>query len=347
MMPTDISDLRLFVIYAWWFALGFSLLLYIMLDGADLGAGVFSLFVRDPDARGGVMAAMAGTWDANETWLVVAGGVLFGTFPLVYGSAFHYLLVPLVIVLWSIMMRAIALEFRHHANRSTQLWDGLFGVASLTTLFFAGMAMGAVLEGYPLTSGPVPTYAGGMWRFVSPFSVWTGIGAVIAASLAGSLFVRARFERTEDIRKQAAVWVDRSFYASLVAVVVTVVWSLLKFPWAAEKWLGPYVWAWALVAVAVVYTVFRMRRSSRLGRDLFAILWLNAAIAIMWLAMMVTMLPWLVPNTWTIYAAASPSVSLVTFTMAMGGFLPVMLVYNWYQIWVFRARISKLTGYGH
>ena len=67
----------------------------------------------------------------------------------------------------------------------------------------------------------------------------------------------------------------------------------------------------------------------------------------MWLAMMVTMLPWLVPGTWTIYAAASPSVSLVTFTLAMGGFLPVMLAYNWYQIWVFRARISKLTGYGH
>jgi len=346
-VSADIGELRLLVIYAWWFALGFSLLLYIMLDGADLGAGVFSLFVRDAEERGGVMAAMAGTWDANETWLVVAGGVLFGTFPLVYGSAFHYLLLPLIIVLWSIMMRAIALEFRHHAERSRHLWDGLFGMASLTTLFFAGMAMGAILEGYPLTEGDVPTYAGGMLRFISPFSLWTGVGAVVAASLAGSLFIRARFERTEDIRRQAAVWVDRSFYASLVAVVVTVVWSLLKFPWAADKWLGPYFWAWGLVGLAVVYAVFRMRRSARLGRDLFAILWLNAAIAIMWLAMMVTMLPWLVPNTWTVYNAASPSVSLVTFTLAMGGFLPVMLAYNWYQIWVFRARISKLTGYGH
>ncbi|RJS92268.1 cytochrome d ubiquinol oxidase subunit II [Salinisphaera sp. Q1T1-3] len=317
-----------------------------MLDGADLGAGVFSLFVRDPEARGGVTAAMAGTWDANETWLVVAGGILFGTFPLVYGSAFHYLLVPLAIVLWSIMMRAIALEFRHHSARSRPLWDGLFGFASLTTLFFAGMAMGATLEGFPLSDDQVPTYAGGLWRFVSPFSVWTGLGAVIAACLAGSLFVRARFERDEEIRQHAARWVDRSFHASLIAVVITVVWSLLKFPWASDKWLGPYAWVWAIVGLATVYTVVRMRRSARAERDVAAIMWLNAAIAIMWLAMMFTMLPWLVPNTWTIYDAASPSVSLVTFTMAMGGFLPVMLVYNWYQIWVFRARVSKLTGYG-
>ncbi|WP_204353738.1 cytochrome d ubiquinol oxidase subunit II [Salinisphaera orenii] len=334
------------MIYAWWFALGFSLLMYIMLDGADLGAGVFSLFVRDHRERGSIMAAMAGTWDANETWLIVAGGILFGTFPLVYGSAFHYLLLPLIIVLLSIMMRAVSLEFRHHADRTEPLWDGLFGVASLTTLFFAGMAMGAVLQGYPLTDGPVPTYPGGMFRFISPFSIWTGVGAVIAASLAGSLFIRARFERTENIRQHAAKWTDRTFYLALAAVLITVVWSLLIFDWAADKWLGPYIWVWLLLGAVAVFATVQMRRAARAERDLAAILWLNLTIAIMWLGMMATMFPWIVPHTWTVYSGASPSVSLFTFTLAMGSFLPVMLVYNWYQIWVFRARLSKLASYG-
>ncbi|HET7314287.1 cytochrome d ubiquinol oxidase subunit II [Salinisphaera sp.] len=343
----DLSQAHNFLIYAWWFALGFSFLMYIMLDGADLGAGVFSLFVHDHQERGAIMATMAGTWDANETWLVVAGGILFGTFPMVYGSAFHYLMLPLIIVLLSIMMRAVSLEFRHLSQRTQWLWDGLFGVASLTTLFFAGMAMGAVLQGYPLTGGQVPTYPGGMLRFVSAFSVWTGIGAVIAASLAGSLFIRARFERTEAIRVRAAVWVDRTFYLALAAVVVTGIWSLAIFEWVRAKWLGPYFWIWLLLAIVVVLATFQMRRATRKERDLAAILWLNAAIAIMWLSMMFTMLPWIVPNTWTVQAAASPAVSLVTFTLAMGSFLPVMLAYNWYQIWVFRARINKLTGYGH
>lgn len=343
----DLSQAHNFVIYAWWFGLGFSFLMYIMLDGADLGAGVFSLFTRDHQERGAIMAAMAGTWDANETWLVVAGGILFGTFPMVYGSAFHYLMLPLIIVLLSIMMRAVSLEFRHFSERSQWLWDGLFGFASLTTLFFAGMAMGAILHGYPLTDDQVPTYPGGLLRFISPFSAWTGVGAVVAASLAGSLFIRARFERTEAIRSRAATWVDRTFYLALAAVVVTVVWSLISFDWVRAKWLGPHFWVWLLLGVATVLATFRMRRATRNERDLAAILWLNAAIAIMWFSMMFTMFPWVVPHTWTVYSGASPAVSLVTFTLAMGSFLPVMLAYNWYQIWVFRARINKLTGYGH
>lgn len=335
------------VTFAWWIALGLSLLLYIMLDGADLGAGIFSLFVKDEQERGAIMAAMAGTWDANETWLVVAGGVLFGTFPLVYGSAFHYLLVPLAFALWSIITRAVALEFRHHAERSRRLWDRAFGISSLTAVFFAGMAMGAVLQGFPLSSGPVPTYVGGALLFITPFSLWTGIGAVIAASLAGGLFVRARFEPHCPIRERAAAWTDKTFWLALLAVVTTVIWSLLTFPWAYTKWLGPHAWVWFALGLAVVYAVFRMRRSSARNDDLNAILWLNLTITLMWGGMMATMFPWIVPGTWTIYSGASPSVSLFTFTLAMGGFFPVMLMYNWYQIWVFRARINKLAAYAH
>lgn len=334
------------VIYAWWFALGFSLLMYIMLDGADLGAGVFSIFVRDHRERGAIMATMAGTWDANETWLVVAGGILFGTFPLVYGSAFHYLMLPLLIVLWSIMMRAVSLEFRHHSEKTQWLWDGLFGFGSLLTLFFAGMAMGAILKGFPMTGDPVPTYTGGLLRFISPFSIWTGIGAVVAASMAGSVFIRARFEHDEMIRVHAARWIDWTFYLALGAVVITVVWSLFLFDWVRDKWFGPYFWVWIILGLIVVFATLKMRRATRDERDLAAILWLNAAIAVMWLSMMFTMFPWVVPHTWTVYTGASPAVSLFTFTLAMGSFLPVMLAYNWYQIWVFRARISKLTGYG-
>ena len=82
----------------------------------------------------------------------------------------------------------------------------------------------------------------------------------------------------------------------------------------------------------------------RQDRDLMAILWFNAAVAIMAGAMMATVYPWIVPHTWTIYTGASPAVSLFTFTLAMGGFFPVMLMYNAYQIWVFRARISALAA---
>lgn len=335
---------------AWWFALGISVLIYIALDGADLGAGIFSLFVRDHDERGAIMAAMAGTWDANETWLIVAGGILFGTFPFVYGSAFSYLMVPLAFVLWGIMARAVALEFRHLASPFWQRFsDGVFGMGSLAVTFFGGMSVGAVLQGYPMTDEPgrVPTYVGGALTFITPFSIWVGIASVVAVTLAGVLFVRARFEKSEPIRQDAAKWTATIFYLAIAAVGITTVWSALIFPWASEKWFGPHFWVWGILFIASVFAIEQMRRATLQERDLAAILWFNGAAVIMGFGMLATMFPYLVPGTWTIFSAASPQVSLITFTMTMAGFIPVMIMYNAYQIWVFRARVTKLAAHGH
>ncbi|HQT47661.1 MAG TPA: cytochrome d ubiquinol oxidase subunit II [Acidocella sp.] len=344
----DLTQIQSLVTFAWWIALDVCVLLYVVLDGADLGAGIFSLFVRSATERGAIMSAMAGTWDANETWLIVAGGVLFGTFPFVYGATFSYLMLPLAFALWGMITRAIALEFRHLAEgRWLRFTDFAFGFGSLATTFFGGTAVGAVLQGYPLThqAGVVPTYVGGALRFISPFSVWTGVAAVVAVLLAGLLFVRARFEKAEPIRQQAATWTNAVFYLALTAVAITFAASASLFPWAAARWFGPALPFWALVPVAVLAVVIRMRQAMRRERDLAAILWFNLAVAIMAGAMLATMYPWLVPGTWTIYSGASPAVSLFTFTLAMGGFIPIILMYNAYQIWVFRARISALAAY--
>ena len=342
-----LTQIQAIATFAWWLALSMSVVLYVVLDGADLGAGVFSLFVRDPHERGAIMSAMAGTWDANETWLVVAGGVLFGAFPFVYGSAFSYLMMPLALALWGMITRAVALEFRHLADARWQRFsDFAFGFSSLVVAFFGGMALGAVMQGFPLTHEPgsVPTYVGGAFRFISPFSIWTGVAAVITVTLAGTLFVRARFHHGEPIRRQAARWSNAVFYLALAAAVITVVCSMSIFPWAAHKWLGPHFWVWAIVLLAVIGAAIEMRIAANRDQDLKALMWFIVAMGIMSVSFMATIYPWMVPGTWTIYAGASPAVSLFTFTLAMGGFFPVMIGYNLYQIWVFRGRLSALAA---
>ena len=332
----------------WWFTVAFSIVLYIVLDGADLGAGIFSLSLRDGDERGAVMQAMAGTWDANETWLIVAGGVLFGSFPFVYGSAFSYLMVPLALVLWGILTRAVALEFRHLAAPNTRRFtDWAFGLSSLAVTFFGGMCVGALLHGFPLTHEPhqVPAYVGGALRFVSPFSIWIGVAAVIAVSLSGGLFVRARFESEEEVRKHAATWTDRVFYLAVAAVPISTLWIAIEFPWAARSWFGHYFWAWWLIPLVAIGTSFLMRHASNRDRDVLALFWLNVTIAIMACALLATIYPDMIPETWTVDAAASREISLFTFLFTVVGLFPVMLMYNWYQIWVFRARITKMGSY--
>ena len=340
-----LTQIQSIITFAWWIAFALSVVFYVVLDGADLGAGVFSLFVRNASERGAIMSAMAGTWDANETWLIVAGGVLFSTFPFVYGSAFSYLMVPLAFALWGMITRAVALEFRHLAEARWQRFSDLaFGVSSLAVAFFGGMAFGAVMTGFPLThdAGTVPTYVGGALRFISPFSIWTGVASVVAVTLGGVLFIRARFHHGEPIRHQAARWSNVIFYLALAVAVITVVISMAIFPWAAHKWLGPNFWIWAIVLLAVIVAAVKMRAAANRDQDLKALIWFIVALAIMSISFMATIYPWIVPGTWTIYAGASPAVSLFTFTLAMGGFFPVMIMYNAYQIWVFRGRISAM-----
>ena len=343
-----LTDTQHILAIGWWLAVAFSIVLYVILDGADLGAGIFSLIVADGDERGAIMQAMAGTWDANETWLVVAGGILFGSFPFAYGSVLSFLMIPLVFVLWGILTRAVALEFRHLAEgRWKRFTDYAFGVSSLVVTFFGGMCVGAVLHGFPLThnADQVPTYVGGALRFISPFSVWTGLAAVAAVSLAGGLFVRARFEADEPVRQHAAQWTNVVFYLALAAVPLSVLFIALSFPWASRTWFGSYFWAWALIPIAAIASTLLMRRASRHDRDLNALLWLDLTIAIMAGGLIATMFPFVIPNTWTVDTAASRAISMFTFFITIAGLFPVMLMYNWYQIWVFRARVAKLATY--
>src|ERR1700692_4077331 len=244
-----LTNIQAIVTFAWWIAFSLSVVLYVVLDGGGLGARGFSLFVRSKDERGAIMSAMAGTWDANETWLIVAGGVLFATFPFVYGSAFSYPIVAPALALWGMSPRAVALEFRHLADARWQRFsDFAFGFSSLVVAFFGGMGLGAVMQGFPLThdAGTVPTYVGGALRFISPFCIWTGIASVIAVTLGGVLFVRARFQHGEPIREQAATWSNAVFYLALASAVITIVLTASLFPWAAQKGRGSGLWGWTL-----------------------------------------------------------------------------------------------------
>lgn len=343
----------------WWLLLGLFFLLYIVLDGGDLGAGIFAIFSSEEEERGAIMASMAGFWDGNETWLVVAGGVIFGAFPIVYGSAFNYLMFPLMVALWAIIARAIAFEFHIHARSSKRFWGWAFAIGSLMAPFFAGVALGATLQGFPLQSGlaakisnsmgydtPLLHYAGGAFVFLSPFSIWVGVAAVIAASLAGGLYLSARFVPGDPIHERAHHWTSVTFYLALVAIVITLIWSYALFPWAAAKWTGNNWAIWLIWLVLILFFAFQSMKNHSSRHDLAAMFWGAGMVALLWIALWASLYPWVVPYTWTIRAAGNPANSMAVFTMFMTGFVPVMIMYNWYQIWVFRGRLTKKSVYG-
>ncbi len=148
--------------------------LYLVLDGADLGIGILSLFRRREHARALMMRVIGPIWDANETWLVIAGGTLFGAFPLAYGIILNALYIPVMLLVFGMILRAVSFEF-HEYSQHHAFWSFLFGVGSLVAVLGQGFLAGGILSGIHVVHG---SFAGGLFDWLTPFTL--GITAVIS-----------------------------------------------------------------------------------------------------------------------------------------------------------------------
>ena len=170
----------------WVFVLAVSVLLYVLLDGFDLGVGILFGLTRSESSRRGMMAAVAPIWDGNETWLVVAGVVLWGAFPIVYATLFSAFYLPLLLMLAGLILRGVAFEFRYKAERMRPVWDAGFAGGSLAAAFIQGLMVGALVEGLPVADG---RYVGGEFGWLSPFAVMCGVGLCLGYTLLGACWL--------------------------------------------------------------------------------------------------------------------------------------------------------------
>lgn len=139
----------------WFCIIAYMIVMYVVLDGFDLGAGILHLFVaKNEKERQGVLASIGPVWDGNEVWLLAAGGTLFFAFPKLYASSFSGFYLPLMIVLWLLMLRGLGIELRHHVHHPMwhAFWDGAFALGSTLLAIFFGAALGNVVRGVPLNA---------------------------------------------------------------------------------------------------------------------------------------------------------------------------------------------------
>jgi cytochrome d ubiquinol oxidase subunit II len=142
----------------WVAVLAISVLLYVLLDGADLGVGILFGLTADDTRRATMQSAVAPIWDGNETWLVVAGVVLWGAFPIVYATLLSAFYLPLLFMLAGLILRGVAFEYRQRTMRVRWLWNASFAGGSLVASFMQGVTVGALVRGLPIVGGH---YAGG------------------------------------------------------------------------------------------------------------------------------------------------------------------------------------------
>ncbi|MCB1654468.1 MAG: cytochrome d ubiquinol oxidase subunit II, partial [Pseudomonadales bacterium] len=137
----------------WAIIIIFGIMMYVIMDGFDLGIGILFPFIKGESDRDVMMNTVAPVWDGNETWLVLGGAALFGAFPLAYAVVLSALYLPLILMLLGLIFRGVAFEFRFKARpEKRHIWDKSFIGGSLVATFFQGVALGAFIDGIPVVN---------------------------------------------------------------------------------------------------------------------------------------------------------------------------------------------------
>ncbi|MCC6539654.1 MAG: cytochrome d ubiquinol oxidase subunit II [Bryobacterales bacterium] len=274
----------------WFCIVAVALTAYVILDGFDLGAGFVSGFIaRTPQERRTIIASIGPFWDGNEVWLLAGGGVLFMAFPRLYASSFAGFYLPLMVVLWLLMLRGIAIEFGGHlaAPLWRTFWDTVFAGASVLLIVFYGAALGNVVRGVPLDAAgefflPLWTdfgVSGERLGILDWYTVTVALLATAALSMHGALWVSLR--TTGDLQLRSAAMARRLWWAVAAGTVAVTAATFAVQPLAARSAWDLWALPFRLAAVAGLALAFQPHREPRafLGSCLYLAGMLTSAAA--------------------------------------------------------------------
>ncbi len=329
------ESLQYFLPLVWFAVLGLFLFLYVMLDGFDLGVGILSITASSEERRGILMLSLGNVWDANETWLVLMGGALFGAFPLAYGTILQALYIPVMMMIFGLIFRAVAFEFREHA-RTKIYWNIAFGGGSFLAAMGQGFALGGVLQGIAVNSAG--NFIGGTWDWLTLRSLLVSLTLIQGYVLIGSTYL---ILKTEGGLQNTHYWTARisSVTTFIGAVYLTITTPIFSESARERLFDAPLVYIFALIPLLGTLLIVLLLRSLYLRQEKQPFIWTLLIFLISFIGLGLVVFPYIIPSKITIYqAAASPS-SLVFMIVFIGFLIPIMLAYNIYNYVVFRGKI--------
>jgi cytochrome d ubiquinol oxidase subunit II len=320
----------------------FSVFMYVVLDGFDLGIGMLYPFVPDRRERDIMMNSVAPIWDGNETWLVLGGEGLLLAFPVAYSIILSGIYLPIIFMLIGLIFRGVAFEFRFKANdRERPVWDLAFMGGSTVAAFFQGVSLGAFLRGIPVSGR---SYAGGALDWLAPFPLAAGFGVILVYLLLGSTWL---VMKTEGALQQRMVKLARPFTLLVLgAIVVVSIWTPLSQHQVAERWFSfPNLLLLSPVPLLVAASAWLGLWS--LQRDPHRLPFV-AALALAFLGyvgMAISIWPHIVPPAITIWEAASTPETQRFALIGALAVLPFILTYTVWAYYVFRGKVAGTEGY--
>ena len=319
-----------------WFAiLALFLFLYVMLDGFDLGVGILSITASSEERRGLLMTSLGNVWDANETWLVLMGGALFGAFPLAYGTILQALYIPIMVMIFGLIFRAVAFEFREHANTKF-FWNVAFGGGSFLAALGQGFALGAILQGIEVDAAG--HFIGGTWDWLSLRSLLVALTLIQGYVLIGSTYLILKTEGELQTTHNTTAKIS-AITTFIGAVYLTITTPIFSESARDRLFDAPLVYVFALIPLLGGLLIFLLLKSLFSEQEARPFIWTLLLFLLSFIGLGLIVFPYIIPTQITIYqAAASPS-SLVFMIVFIGFLIPIMLAYNIYNYVVFKGKV--------
>lgn len=325
-----------FLAFIWLGIIGFAIIMYVILDGFDLGTGILSIFIDNEHQRDLMISTIMPVWDGNQTWLVLGGATLYGAFPLAFSTILPILYMPILVMVAALLFRGVVFEFRLKANRSKRLWEWAFFIGSFMTALAQGMMLGGFVQGFHANNGN--------YQWITPFSFTCGIALVFGYSLLASNWLIAKTEgdlQQKCYRSAKICLIVIAFFATVISL-----WSPLVDPDISARWFNPELIGYLAVLPAVTALLFFLHWMALKMQKEFSPFWLAIGIFVLcYIGFVISVWPYIVPRSITYTDAAAPETSLLFMLVGTLIMLPVLLYYTYHSYRIFRGKVKDVIKY--
>lgn len=325
----------------WALLIAFGIILYIILDGFDLGIGMLAFFFKDQHDRDIMISTALPVWDGNQTWLVFGGATLYGAFPLAFSTIMPILYIPIFIMVIALLFRGISFEFRLKGIKSKPFWDICLFLGSLFATMAQGLILGAFVQGFSLTTHPDGSQFS---QWLNPFGIACSIALIFGYLLLGSN--RLISKTTGKLQKKCFKISDKFQYTMLGFVIMVSIWSPYLSHEIKQRWFNPHYMPY-LAILPIFAMIFLITHWYAIKKKYEYIpFWSSVGVFLTcYFGFIISTYPYIVPRHITYIQAAAPQSSLLFMLIGACIMLPPLLYYTYFSYKIFSGKVTEKIGY--
>lgn len=311
--------------------------IYVVADGFDLGIGIlFLLAPRDHD-RDIMMESIAPVWDGNETWLVFGGTLLVAAFPIGYSVLLPAFYLPIMLMLFALILRGVAFEFRFQAGRARRVWDFAFSGGSLVATLCQGLILGGFIQGVPMQNN---AFSGDAFSFLNILGLLCGLGLVGGYALLGAGWLIWKTSgSTQTFGREVG---HAALILTACMMLIVSGWTALTEPDVATRWFAwPQILPLSLLPIGAAVVAVLVWRSLWSKREHAAFVLGLALFVLGFAGLAVSLWPYVIPRHVTIWDAAADHTTQVVIAVGVAIVLPIVIAYMGHAYWVFRGKATQ------